>query len=326
MLIKFNRDRGLYTKMNKHNALIQKFKGIQLIRNWFTRNGFLDVMTPSIVDCPGIEPHLHPFSVHGVNHQGYLQTSPEFHMKELLSHGLEKIFTLTYSFRDEPTSETHRPQFIMLEWYRANEHYLKIKEDTKSLVNHLVKNLPGVHEKFKQDFKEWTIKEAFLEFVGINLDEHISRKKLYDKIESDFSDLPLPARSEVSWDDLFFILFLNIVEPALKKFPKVILTEYPSTQAALSTIKENDQSVCERFEVYLDGLEIGNCFNELTDLSLQRMRYNQANLERKRLYNKEIPEPKVLFGALERGLPESSGIAIGVERLLGTLLNQNLLF
>ena len=306
--------------MSQKEILEKKFLGIQLIRNWFLKEGFLDVMTPSIVQCPGIEPHLHPFSVIGEHHQGYLQTSPEFHMKELLSHGLEKIFTLTYSFRDEPVSETHRPQFIMLEWYRAGEHYEKIKEDTKSLINYLVNELPGADDQFKGEFFEWTIKEAFQKFCGVDLDQYQDRSSLYEKMKNDFNELPLPKIEEVTWDDLFFILFLNVIEPELKNYSKVILKEYPASQAALSTLKKNDTSVCERFEVYLNGVEIGNCFNELTDLSIQKKRYLEAKKERMELYQKEIPEPMILFDALERGLPNSAGIAVGVERLIGTLL------
>lgn len=308
--------------MNQREMLEKKFLGIQLIRNWFLKEGFIDVMTPSIVQCPGIEPHLHPFSVSGDNHQGFLQTSPEFHMKELLSHGLERIFTLTYSFRDEPISETHRPQFIMLEWYRVGEHYEKIKEDTKSLIDYLVNEMPSADNKLNGEFFEWTIKEAFLKFCRVDLDQFQDRDSLYEKIKNDFSGLPLPKSNEVTWDDLFFILFLNVIEPELKNYPKVILKEYPASQAALSTLKKNDPSVCERFEVYLNGVEIGNCFNELTDLSTQKERYHEAKKERMKIYQKEIPEPTVLFNALERGLPHSAGIAVGVERLIGTILNK----
>ena len=310
--------------MNTKELLKLKFTGIQLIRNWFLKEGFLDVMTPSIVQCPGIEPHLHPFTVIGEHHQGFLQTSPEFHMKELLSHGLEKIFTLTYSFRDEPVSETHRPQFLMLEWYRANEHYEKIKEDTKSLVNFLITQLAIPENKLSGEFYEWTIKEAFLKFAQIDLNEFKAKEKFYQKIMTDFSDLPLPQIDEVSWDDLFFILFLNVIEPELKNYPKVILKEYPASQAALSTLKKDDLSVCERFEIYLNGIEIGNCFNELTNLETQKRRYLEAKKERMELYQKEMSEPKVLFEALERGLPNSAGIAVGVERLLNAITGENL--
>jgi len=310
--------------MNKTELLKLKFKGIQLIRNWFSNKDFLDVMTPTIVQCPGIEPHLHPFTVTGEHFNGQLQTSPEFHMKELLSFGLEKIFTITYSFRDEPISETHRPQFLMLEWYRANEHYEKIKDDTKSLVNFLIDQLPSLKSNLSGDFYEWTIKEAFLKFTRIDLEKFKDKEKLYKKIKEDFSELPLPKIEEVTWDDLFFILFLNIIEPELKNYPKVILKEYPASQAALSTLKKDDPSVCERFEIYLNGVEIGNCFNELTNLEIQKQRYIEARKERLDLYKKEIPEPKVLFDALERGIPKSAGIAVGVERLLNAITGENL--
>ena len=310
----------------KKESLKTKFQGIQLIRNWFLKEKFMDVMTPSIVQCPGIEPHLQPFEVIGKNHRGYLQTSPEFHMKELLSYGLNNIFTLTYSFRDEPNSETHRPQFIMLEWYRANAHYEKIKNDSKNLIDYLIQELEEADNKFKTTWEEWTIKEAFLKFTHIDLDKNLSLPNFYSEVSQKFSHLPLPELDEITWDDLFFIVFLNVIEPQLKEFPKVILTEYPASQAALATLKPNDPTVCERFEIYLDGIEIGNCFNELTNLSEQQKRYQAAKSESKALYGKNIPEPTVLFDALSRGLPKSAGIAVGVERLISTIVGNHKIF
>ena len=305
--------------------LKEKFHFIQLIRNYFVQHGFIDVMTPHIVQCPGIEPHLHPFSVHGKNLESqFLQTSPEFHMKELLSLGFENIFTLCSSFRDEPKSTTHRPEFIMLEWYRSNQRYEKIMKDSEDLINHLINEMDkriSVQSNLKNSsFHFFSIQEIFNEILNFNLFDFYEHKDLLQKIQLDFKDIPASS-DQLDWDDLFFLLFLNKIEPELKNYPKLILTEYPASQAALSTIKKNDSRVCERFEIYLNGVEIGNCFNELLDIDIQKKRFLQSKGQRQKLYQQEMPEPKVLFSALKRGFPPSAGIAVGVERLFGTICN-----
>jgi len=282
-------------------------------------------MTPPMVSCPGIEPHLHPFEVNGENGLGFLHTSPEFHMKELLSQGLEKIFNISYCFRDEPRSETHRPQFLMLEWYKTESTYKDIMKETMELMESLSKKY-SVDENFKNtEFKIYTVKEAFRNFCEIDLDEIKSANKFKREIKLKFPHIPMP-KELLSWDDYFFLLFLNEIEPKFREIPKLVLTDYPASQAALSTIKEDDPSVCERFEIYLNGVEVGNCFNELRDLNIQKKRYLESKKERMDLYKKEIPEPTVLFNALEKGLPKSSGIAVGVERLYGAIVSAENIF
>ena len=236
------------------------------------------------------------------NPLGFLHTSPEFHMKELLSYGMEKIFTIGYSFRDEPISSTHRPQFLMLEWYRTDATYEDLMVETIELIHEVSpRKLP--------EAKVLTVKEAFIKFTGIDYDHYSDPKSFQKVIAEKLPMIPLPAE-ELSWDDLFFLVFLNLVEPEFKKIPLLILKDYPASMAALSTLKESDPSVCERFEVYIDGVEIGNCFNELRDISVQKERYLNSKKERQDLYGETIPEPKVLFKALERGISPCSGIAV----------------
>ena len=277
-----------------------------------------------MVESPGIEPHLHPFEVKGENSLGHLHTSPEFHMKELLSHGLKKIFTISYCFRDEPTSQTHRPQFLMLEWYQAQKNYEDIMNETMELVEVLGKKY-GDKNFNESPFEVLTVKEAFLKFTSTDLDKLKTNIDFKLHIQNNFPSIPLPSE-DLSWDDYFFLLFLNEIEPKFEKIPKLILKDYPASQAALSTLKQDDPTVCERFELYLHGVEIGNCFNELTDLEIQRQRFIDSRKERMDLYQKEMPEPKILLNALERGLPKSSGIAVGVERLFGAITKEKNFF
>ena len=120
---------------------------------------------------------------------------------------------------------------------------------------------------------------------------------------------------ELSWDDYYFLLFLNKIEPLLVHYPYLLLYEFPHHLSALSTLKEADPRVCERFEIYSKGVELCNCFNELRDLTIQKERFSFQAHEKEKLYGYILPEPQVLYDSLERGLPVSSGIALGVERL-----------
>jgi lysyl-tRNA synthetase class 2 len=304
---------------------------IKSIRNFFEEDGFLDVLTPPMVTNPGMETHIHPFQVgHAKNLQfsnWYLHTSPEFHMKELLAMQFEKIFTITYAFRDEPKSTNHRPQFLMLEWYRKNEHYLKIMEDCEKLFsysyNYLEQNKISVDPALKNiSFERATIQEIFEEFLKIDILNYLDTNDLKNLIIKNFKDVPLPVMGEeLSWDDYYFLLFLNKIEPHLTHYPYLLLYEFPHHLSALSTLKLDDPRVCERFEIYSKGIELCNAFNELTDLKIQKERFNNQRNEKLKLYGYELPEPDVLYHAMKMGLPKSSGIALGIERFLKVLTN-----
>ncbi|MFT6068542.1 MAG: lysyl-tRNA synthetase class 2 [Bacteriovoracaceae bacterium] len=297
------------------------FTGLRDLKTFFNNQGFLEVITPPMVQNPGMEVHIHPFKVtkaiDNIDTDWFLQTSPEFAMKELLSEGFEKIYNISYSFRDEPESSTHRPQFLMLEWYRANEDYQKIKMDCSNLVT----SFPN--SSFKE-VEEVNVEELFLEYCSMSILDFLETKDLYQKIHKDFPQLAISK--ELPWEDLFFMLFLNLIEPQFKNHPALIVDKYPAPLSALSTLNKEDQRVCERFELYLNGVEVANCFNELTDLNVQRTRFEKDAFQKKNSYGYELPSPQVLYNALEKGLPPSAGIAMGVERFLMAMNNEENLF
>jgi lysyl-tRNA synthetase class 2 len=299
-----------------------QFELIQLIRNFFTQQGFLDVLTPPAVQNPGMEVHIHPFQLHSVAQNKlipkYLHTSPEFCLKELLASPDEKIdnvFSLAYCFRDEPNSPIHRNQFIMLEWYRKHERYEKIMLDVEELIATCLKsNLPVKKELKEQKLIKKTMQELFQEILQIDILNYLDVPSIKLLLKN-YPDVPVPV-SECEWDDYFFLLYLNKIEPEISKIPLLLIYEFPAPLSALSTLKTKDPRVCERFEVYINGVELCNCFNELTDLKEQKKRFDEQNLLKKKLYKYELPEPKQFYGAIEKGLPPSAGIALGVERLL----------
>lgn len=312
-----------------HTDLTYHFLIQQAIRDFFKKEDFLETTTPPMVENPGMETHIHPFAIRSVSTKNnldlYLHTSPEFYMKKLLSEGYQKIFNLTYAFRDEPSSPHHRPQFLMLEWYRAQAHYEKIMDDCEQLFifchEFLAEKKAPMHLKLSEiKFERLTIQELFQEYLKFDILQFLDSKDLKEKIKKDFKLVPIPE-SNLSWDDYYFLLFLNTIESKLKDRPYLLLKEFPHHLAALATLKESDPRVCERFEIYVNGIELCNCFNELRDLKLQKNRFDDQAKLKKELYGYELPEAKVLYQALEKGFPPSSGIALGVERLLLSLAN-----
>ncbi len=310
--------------MKQHNIL-PLFHGYNWIKEFFQENDFLEVPSPPLVSNPGMEPHIHPFTVsstYGRNqHHGFLNTSPEFWMKNVLALGLKNIYTLNYSFRDEPKSDHHRSQFLMLEWYRAGHHYSKIMEDCRHLILFLEKKFQslGYPKITNGPIPIKTIQEIFSDILNIDIFNYLQLEEIKQLMKTQFSSLYVEDE-KMSWDDYYFLLFLNLIEPQLNKYPVIILKEFPYHLRALSTLKKDNPKVAERFEIYINGVEIGNCFNEVTSLEDQKIIFKQYEKEKQNLYQYHLPEPTLLYQALEKGLPFSSGIAIGVERLISSMM------
>lgn len=301
------------------------------IRSFFLSQDFLEVRTPLLVTCPGMEPHIRPFSVQRTGKSEeeaptqFLPTSPEFAMKRLLVGGLEKIFQLCPAFRDEPHSVTHRPEFTMLEWYRAYAGYEKIMEDTERLFENLALKLfgrpslrfQGQEISVKTPWPRLRVRDLFLEKVGIDLSQKSSRAGL----AAHCVRLGLKPNPDETWDDLYFKIWLNLIEPQLPQDQAVFVTRYPASQAALSVIDSDPDGSywARRFEAYAGGLELGNAFEELTDPQEQRRRFIEDMELREQTYGPEFPKNPLdegFLSALEEGMPPSGGIAVGVDRMV----------
>lgn len=306
-----------------------QFELIQAIRNFFHQEGFIDVLTPPIVENPGMETHIHPFQLFHSNENkrssSYLHTSPEFYMKKLLSdksEDLNNIFTISYCFRDEPESEIHRSQFLMLEWYRKNKDYNIIKDDIEALIKYCFEYLnskfPTKMKKQISKFERTTVSELFENFINIKILDFLDANELKNLIKKDFKDVPLPT-SDCEWDDYFFLLFLNKIEPHFKNHPYLLVDKFPAPLSALSTLSKEDSRTCDRFEVYLSGVELCNCFNEITDKEELSKRFHLQKQMKTQLYNYDLPWPTEFMQTMEN-YPPSAGIALGVERLLMSLI------
>lgn len=284
---------------------------IQTIRKYFSRQGLTEVDTPALQPAPSDEVHLKCFQTGDF----YLHTSPELAMKKLLVAGEKAIFQICHAYRDEPVSDTHSPEFTMLEWYRAGTDYAAMMRDTIGLVRACCKAC-GVqtlrhNERTSNPFKRWqklTVAEAFKKYAGV----HLWAPDLRGEAER----IGIQCADNDTWEDIFFRIMLNRVEYKLGDGVPTILYEYPTELGALARTKPGDPKVCERFEVYACGVELCNAFSELNDAAEQRARFQANFSERKRLYGWDDPMDEDFLRALEYGMPDASGNALGVDRLI----------
>lgn len=308
--------------MTTAEILQSRARIVDAIRSFFKSEGFCEVDTPALVPCPGLEPHLDSFEVSARGATlAYLPTSPEYAMKKLLASGSGSIFQICKAFRDEPPSDFHLPEFTMLEWYRVGAGYEAVMDDCERMCAFVAEaacggtaiTWQGAQLDFAPPSERISVRDAFRRHAGLDLTFAESLDELRGLAETAEG---VSACDDDTWDDVFFKVFLQHVEPKLGIGRPAILFDYPARMAALSRIKRDDPLVCERFELYAGGVELANAFGELTDAAEQRRRFEADNAERRRLGKPELLIDEELLAALERGLPECSGIALGVDRLI----------
>lgn len=309
---------------------------IRAVRGFFDEQGFDEVETPALQAAPGMEAHLHAFKTEQLNPERdraetlYLHTSPEFAMKKLLVAGCKKIYQICHTFRNAEGSRLHACEFTMLEWYRAPAGYRDIMKDCVDLLRAVATSC-GVSEfkhrgKSADPFKDWeiiSVVEAFEKYAGINLIEVLppfqgGRIKVGGEVER-FAEvvrkLNIHTAPDDLWDDLFFRVFLEKIEPKLGIGQPTILYDYPASMAALARRKPEDPRFAERFEIYVCGMELANAFGELTDAMEQRERFVESMALKEKLYGESWRVDEDFIAALAHGMPESSGIALGIDRL-----------
>jgi lysyl-tRNA synthetase class 2 len=316
-------DAAFRERMAKRSAILAA------IRAFFRSRGFLEVETPTLVAHPGMEPHLEPFATEviderGRRHGASLITSPEYAMKKLLAAGYERIFEITRCYRNgEPfTPEAgqvrHNPEFTMIEWYRTDADYRAVMADTEELVASCADAVGyGGPIDLSVPWPRITVAEAFERHAGIDLGRGIDDPEWFRRAASDKG---AAVAASDSFDDVFFKIFLRDVEPKLGADRPVILYEYPRSMAALARIRKDDPRYAERFEAYCGGLELCNAFSELNDAGEQRRRLEEEQALRQALGKPRIGIDEQFLEAVGR-MPESAGIALGVDRLVMLLTN-----
>lgn len=307
-------------------ALEMRPKMMRAIRSFFDEQGFIEVETPILQVCPGVDTHIHGLKTHvlgpdmATGRDFYLQTSPEFDMKRLLVAGMPKIYQICKVFRDGEGSKLHSPEFSMLEWYRAGADYRKIMDDSVDLLRNVAESLKievyAHGGKTADPFLNWNLiscQEAFDKYAKIDISEHLDDRAGFGAA---IQEAGIRISDGDQWDDLFFRVMAEKIEPHLGMDVPCIFYDYPASMAALSRKKPENPSFAERFEIYVCGVELANAFSELTDAAEQRARITADMAKKRELYGFDYPVDEDFLKALEHGMPESGGIALGLDRLM----------
>jgi lysyl-tRNA synthetase class 2 len=288
---------------------------LKLIRQVFERLDFVEVRTPTLVPSPGMEAHLESFSTEyrcrNQKKTFYLPTSPEFHLKKMLSMGWHRVFEFKECFRNEESGPLHQPEFLMLEWYRAFADLDSIIRDFKGILNYFKLHWPN-GERLFQKVEETTVSELFKKYCEFELTTKTSKEELIllaDRLEIHLAEDAKTA----DWDDVFFQIFLQKIEPHLGMADPIIIRNYPPSQAALARHREDGW--VDRFELYWRGLEVANAFHELNDPVEQRRRFEEEKNTKASLGKELVPADEEFLQGLDWGMPPSGGIAVGLDRL-----------
>lgn len=280
------------------------------IRRFFADRGVLEVETPAMSQATVTDIHLVPFQTRFVGPGAaegkdlYLMTSPEYHMKRLLAAGSGPIYQLCRSFRNEEAGRHHNPEFTMLEWYRPHYDMYRLMNEVDDLLQQVLECAPAETLSYQQAFLRHleidplSADKAQLREVAVKLGEGELAERIDDR------------------DTLLQLLFMVGVEPHIGKEKPAFVYHFPASQASLAEISTEDHRVAERFEVYYKGIELANGFRELTDSREQRQRFEQDNRKRAARGLPQHPIDSYLLEALAHGMPDCSGVALGVDRIV----------
>jgi len=286
------------------DALRARARLLARIREFFAHRGVLEVETPALSVAAATDPHLEsfPFQVGGPGRR-YLHTSPEFPMKRLLAAGSGPIYQLCKVFRQGEYGRYHNPEFTLLEWYRPGFDTHHLMDEVEALLQTLLDTGPAA--------ERLSYAEAFQRHLAIDPHSADADALRARAREAGLEGVELGVDRD-GWLDL---LLTHRVEPHLGRGRPTFLYDYPASQAALARIRPGQPAVAERFELYLEGVELANGFYELGDAVEQRERFAADNAHRERLGLPVVPMDEHLLAALEAGLPDCSGVALGVDRL-----------
>lgn len=276
------------------------------LRQFFAERAILEVETPLLCSSGITDPAIEPLIVErgvSLGQPRFLQTSPEYPMKRLLAAYGEPVFQIARAFRDGEAGARHNPEFSLLEWYRPGFDHHQLMDEVADLVRDCLGERPLHKFSYRQLFQDL-----------LNIDPFTASIAELEALARSHLDAGTLCGDRDLWLDL---LLSHLIEPQLVDLGMCFVYDYPASQAALSQIVVTDSvSVGQRFELYVDGMELANGYLELTEAPEQRRRFQQDNARRREFGQPERPLDEYLLAALVHGLPGCSGVAMGVDRLL----------
>ncbi len=286
-----------------------------LVRGYFAEHGVLEVETPILSEAGNTEPNIDSFTTRFSGHraagsdQRWLRTSPEYPLKRLLAAGVGDCYELGRVFRNGEAGGRHNPEFSMLEWYRVGWDHVRLADETVALVR-MALTLVGRDAAVVST----TYRQLYLDMVGVDpfaADEGALRACLHDT--------GIDPRGLVR-DDWLDLMMTHRIQPAFPPDRITVVHDWPASQCALAKVRDGDPPVAERFELYLGPLELANGYHELTDAHEQQRRFARDGQVRAGRGAVQPPVDARLLAALQAGMPECAGVALGIERLLMALL------
>lgn len=283
---------------------------MQKIRDFFAKRQVLEVETPLLSQHSVTNAHIQSFKslyqqADGKTQDYYLQTSPEYAMKRLLAAGSGALYQVCKSFRNGDCSEIHNPEFTMLEWYRPGFNLEQLMDEMDELLQLILKTAPADRLSYADLFKQHLDIDPFASPVA-ELKKLAEQKGIFVAGNIDHFDK----------DTWLQLLMGHLIEPHLGPEKPVFIYDFPASQAALARLKPENSELAARFEVYIHGMELANGFYELSDAKEQRQRFEKDQQQRKELGYTPMRIDERLLAALEEGLPDCSGVALGVDRLM----------
>ncbi|MGY0552169.1 EF-P lysine aminoacylase EpmA [Vreelandella sp. 2A-K22] len=300
-------------------TLCERARLMAKVRAFFAQRDVLEVETPVLGQGGSTDIHLVSLHTLARTDKGqrrlWLQTSPEFHMKRLLAAGSGPIFQLARSFRDGEIGARHNIEFTMLEWYRPQFTLDQLIDETATLIMSLLPSFPGppVHYRYRELFHTY-----------VEVDPFTTSLDRLRAIAAERAQMSAQSLADEGRETCLDLLMSVVIEPQLGQQELSVVVDYPASQAALARRHQDADGewVASRFEVYLNGIELANGYDELTDAAEQRTRFAEDNAERRRLGLPEVDVDERLLAALEHGMPEGAGVALGIDRLIQLALGK----
>lgn len=278
---------------------------LRIAREYFAATRALEVETPTLSRTGSSDVHLHSIAANVCDQPAYLHTSPEYGMKRLLAAGCGDIYQIVRVYRDHETGRYHNPEFTMIEWYRVGIDHHELMTDVEQLIASV---LPA--HRSSERAERVSYRDALQMHAGIDAFDDPAAV-LMNAIAN--AGIDVPNGIEDDRDACLDLLMSALVGPKLGRDRLTFVHDYPASQAALARVNGR---VAARFEAYLDGIELANGFHELVNAKEQRKRFEQDNAERERRGLKPMPIDENFLAALEQGLPDCAGVALGFDRLV----------